>query len=610
MGRTKSRTRKAFIGHRRNSKLKTNLKLGIEKIASQHQDEESLPEAMLESTSAQKLSFFGVNLEGTNTVETPEDDDCFIIVQKSALSKFFNCLSCPDCFKKAVNFDLEAKKFSGFSAYGTLHCVECSNVLHEGFLSNRLGGEEQSRNPFEVNILATLAFRGVGCGYSAMKEWCGTMNFPHYLSEKSYRESHMKIRDASRETFEQIRSTSLEAIRNAYSEIGVESDEHGVLDIGVSYDGSWQKRGHASHNGTGTVIELLTGLPIDFEVLSNFCQKCKMVEQSEEDTDNWMVRHKENCPKNFDGTSNSMEVECAVRLWRRSVEKLSLRYTVMLCDGDSKAYDKIVEMEVYGREKQVAKEECINHVSKRMGTALRKLIETSKARGESISGRGKLTQEKVLKIQNYYGRAIKDNTDDLNVLKQRIFAILFHLCSSDAHPKHIHCPPGANSWCFWQRDFAMKRTPGEHKEHDTLPAEVGKKLVPIFERLSDVNLLKRCVRGKTQNPNESFHGLIWKFCPKTIFNGRKVIETAVNLAACQFSMGSTFKVVLCHVLKIAPMQNMLMSANEKNAKRIKLAQKAKSCVSKKKRKQLKYKSINLDKSKKQVEGITYAAGNF
>jgi len=91
----------------------------------------------------------------------------------------------------------------------------------------------------------------------------------------------------------------------------------------------------------------------------------------------------------------------------------------MLCGGDSKAYDKIVEVGVYGREKQVAKEECINHVSKRMGTALCKL---SKARGASIFGKGKLTQDKVLKIQNYYGRAIKDNTDDISVLKQRIYA--------------------------------------------------------------------------------------------------------------------------------------------------------------------------------------------
>ena len=106
----------------------------------------------------------------------------------------------------------------------------------------------------------------------------------------------MKSRDASRETFEDIQSTSFEAKKSAYAEAGVQPDEHGVLDIRVSYDGSWQKRGHTSHNGTGAVIEPLTGLLIDFKVLSNFCQKCKMAQQSEEDTDNWMLRHKESCP--------------------------------------------------------------------------------------------------------------------------------------------------------------------------------------------------------------------------------------------------------------------------------------------------------------------------
>ena len=113
-----------------------------------------------------------------------------------------------------------------------------------------------------------------------------------------------------------------------------------------------------------------------------------------------------------------------------------------------------------------------------------------------------------MKIQNYYGQAVKDNADDIELLKKRIFAILFHLTSSDDHPKHVHCPPGEHSWCFLQRDVANKRTPGSHTEHETLPAEIGKKLVPIFQRLSDEQLLRRCLRAKTQNPNESFHNVI------------------------------------------------------------------------------------------------------
>jgi len=107
-----------------------------------------------------------------NTVEIPEDADCFIIVQKLSLSNFFSSLSCPDCFKKTAHFDLYTNKFFGFSANGTLCCVECSSILHDWFLSNRFGGEEHSWNPFEVNILAISSFRGVSYGYSAMKEWC------------------------------------------------------------------------------------------------------------------------------------------------------------------------------------------------------------------------------------------------------------------------------------------------------------------------------------------------------------------------------------------------------------------------------------------------------
>ena len=56
---------------------------------------------------------------------------------------------------------------------------------------------------------------------------------------------------------------------------------------------------------------------------------------------------------------------------------------------------------------------CVNHVSKRMGAALRKSSAESKFQGRSISGREKLTQIKLTKIQTYYGRAIKVHADHL-----------------------------------------------------------------------------------------------------------------------------------------------------------------------------------------------------
>ncbi len=40
-----------------------------------------------------------------------------------------------------------------------------------------------------------------------------------------------------------------------------------VIDIAVSYDGTWQKHSFSSHNDIGVIRDLLTGLVIDSEVL-------------------------------------------------------------------------------------------------------------------------------------------------------------------------------------------------------------------------------------------------------------------------------------------------------------------------------------------------------
>ncbi len=129
-----------------------------------------------------------------------------------------------------------------------------------------------------------------------------------------------------------------------------------------------------------------------------------------------------------------MEQECASRIWNRSVAKYKLRYTTMLSDGDSKSHDFISQQKVYWQHVEIKKEECVNHLSKIMGTGLMNVIEQCKAQKDPISGKGKLTKAKVLKIQNYYARAIKDNAGDIATTKKRVFAILFHMTSNDSNP--------------------------------------------------------------------------------------------------------------------------------------------------------------------------------
>lgn len=45
------------------------------------------------------------------------------------------------------------------------------------------------------------------------------------------------------------------------------SSNDGVIDIGLSCDGTWQKQGHSSLYTIGCVIDILTGFVINFGVV-------------------------------------------------------------------------------------------------------------------------------------------------------------------------------------------------------------------------------------------------------------------------------------------------------------------------------------------------------
>ena len=62
-------------------------------------------------------------------------------------------------------------------------------------------------------------------------------------------------------------------MRQTYEEL-YELEPNKIIDLVCSYDGSWHKRGHTSLYGIGCVIEVTTGLVVDYEILSKYCHMC------------------------------------------------------------------------------------------------------------------------------------------------------------------------------------------------------------------------------------------------------------------------------------------------------------------------------------------------
>ncbi|GFU99929.1 hypothetical protein TNCV_3346841 [Trichonephila clavipes] len=80
-----------------------------------------------------------------------------------------------------------------------------------------------------------------------------------------------------------------------------------------------------------------------------------------------------------------MEMEAALTLWKRStsLDSVILHYYPMVIVKRLTTCAR----KVYGPDIVIKKEECINHVSKRLGTALRSTVKDCRAQGISLGGK-------------------------------------------------------------------------------------------------------------------------------------------------------------------------------------------------------------------------------
>ena len=198
-------------------------------------------------------------------------------------------------------------------------------------------------------------------------------------------------------------------------------------------DGCWQKHGYVSLNGCVTAISIDICKILDVEPMSRYCKGCQTNEKLDKESDKYRILEANhvNCKANCKGTAPAMETEGAERIFMRSVKKHGLYYTDFYGDGDSKSHSK-VEKGYKEHGKSVRKLECIGHVQKKMGTALRQLRKDRK----NVRGKGRLADKMIGRLQNYYSIAIRTNFGNLENMKKSILAALFHCASSKENAYH------------------------------------------------------------------------------------------------------------------------------------------------------------------------------
>ena len=242
---------------------------------------------------------------------------------------------------------------------------------------------------YEINRALVLGMRTLGKGREGAAKLCAALDLPAPISPKHYGAHNKSIESLTTPVIDQELSLSAEKIRKIKIENG-EADNEGIIECGVTIDGSWLNRGVSSRHGFVSVISVDTGEVLDYHYMCSVCPDCETWDdKTSPEYLQWFVNHEPQCSMNYEGSSQNMETEGASVLYGRSIAKYKLRYNPFIGDGDSKAYKRVLKDKPYGDDFHIEKEECIGHIQKRMGTRLRNLI--NKSKGKSFTNFQKLS---------------------------------------------------------------------------------------------------------------------------------------------------------------------------------------------------------------------------
>lgn len=514
---------------------------------------------------------------------------------------------CPDCVGSIKMVHLISEKM-GLAQFFKITCTECNWSIK--FCSSKECSRSQAtqgRNGFEVNKRALVAFRENGQGFSALSTFCRCMNMPPPMAQTTFDNINSDLHNAYLQTAHKSMAEAATQIHNS------NDSSAAVIDTKVSGDGAWQKRGYSSLNGVVTLIS--AGKCIDTEVLSKKCKQCEMwtYKKGSVEYDNWKEEHV--CSINHIGSAGSMEVVGMKRMFSRSVRLYGLRYTFFIGDGDTKSFNEICKSNPYPGH-SITKGECVGHVQKRVGTRLRAIKANYKGKtlsdGKGIGrGKGRLTDKVMNTLQNHYGMAIRQNTDDIYKMKKAVAAVIHHLTNEqNLEMRHKYCPRSADSWCKYQSDKITKEN--TYKEKISIDKAVSDLIAPIFSHkdLGSETLLSKCLHGETQNVNESLNNLIWTRCSKRVYVGNSVFKTAVASAVIAFNDGAQGLLPVFTNLGVECGFYTTEGCKKSDIQRVKQSDHKSTTKVKQRRKKLRATRKGYNDKNELEEGETYASGAF
>ncbi|CAF3872924.1 unnamed protein product [Rotaria sordida] len=214
--------------------------------------------------------------------------------------------------------------------------------------------------------------------------------------------------------------------------------------------------------------------------------------------------------------------------------------------------------------------------------AARQLLADNKPWG---GGAGRMTNQMMKKLSNNYALAIREGSrlssskkisDALCIMRRHCCAAFYHYLKTtddNEEEQHKYCPKTSNTWCFYHKiksqsnnnNCSIKKQKKNQSYLDPIFREV---LEPMILKLTAKQLLRRCLRGITQNSNESLNSVVWSILTKSKHHGFRAVRGSAALAAMYFNSGSSILIDYFKQHGIKTSEILLKHLFEKDKKRI------------------------------------------
>ncbi|CAB4030044.1 Hypothetical predicted protein [Paramuricea clavata] len=172
------------------------------------------------------------------------------------------------CEEGHLNLKENSSMRSGLMSDLSAECSSCSEATSLK-TSSSVTNQGQS---FDVNRRAVYHSLETGGGYEGLVSFCSIMNMPCISSAAYYKLVDTILVAQEAEAKDEMQQASQRLRDYIFQENGEKNCDDVVVDVAVSFDGTWAKRGFTSLTGVVFVLAVDTGEVLDYHVLSKECR--------------------------------------------------------------------------------------------------------------------------------------------------------------------------------------------------------------------------------------------------------------------------------------------------------------------------------------------------